>query len=490
MEDIRADVCVIGAGSGGLSVASGAAQLGAKTVLIERGAMGGDCLNVGCVPSKALLHVAHTASLIRRAGPLGISVSEPEVDYAGAMAHVRRAIERIEPHDSQERFEGLGVRVIRDTGRFIDARRVQAGDARIRAKYFVIATGSAPAVPAIPGLDAVPFLTNETLFSRTEAPRHLAIIGAGPIGVEMAQAHQRLGCQVTLIEAQPRILPRDDAELSALLAEQLQADGIDLHLGTTVAAVSGKAGDIRVDLQAADGSAKGAIQEPAQEPVQASHLLIAAGRRPVTDGLGLDAAGIRHSEAGIAVGPNLRTNRRHVFAMGDVIGGEGFTHLAGHHASVVVREMLFRLPSRVATSAIPRVTYTAPELAQIGLTEAEATAAGLAPRTETLRVDGNDRFVAENIASGPEAGLAKLVFDGRRGKLIGAAILAPGAGDLIGPLGHVIEGRLKLSAIASQMLPYPTHAEIPKRAAGMHLATALFAPRTRRLISWLLKLPG
>ena len=486
MEDIRADVCVIGAGSGGLNVASGAAQLGAKTVLIERGAMGGDCLNVGCVPSKALLHVAHTASLIRRAGPLGISVSEPEVDYAGAMAHVRRAIERIEPHDSQERFEGLGVRVIRDTGRFIDARTVQAGDSRIRAKYFVIATGSAPAIPAIPGLDSVPFLTNETLFSRTEAPRHLAIIGAGPIGVEMAQAHQRLGCQVTLIEAQSSILPRDDAELSALLAEQLQGDGVDLRLGTTVAAVSGKAGDIRVELQAGDGSAEGAIQDP----IQASHLLIATGRRPVTDGLGLDAAGITHSAAGIAVGPNLRTNRRHVFAMGDVIGGEGFTHLAAHHASVIVREMLFRLPSRVATSAIPRVTYTAPELAQIGLTEAEATAAGLAPRTETLRVDGNDRFVAENIASGPEAGLAKLVFDGRRGKLVGAAILAPGAGDLIGPLGHVIEGRLKLSAVASQMLPYPTHAEIPKRAAGMHLAEVLFAPRTRRLISWLLKLPG
>ena len=486
MEDIRADVCVIGAGSGGLNVASGAAQLGAKAVLIERGAMGGDCLNVGCVPSKALLHVAHTASLIRRAGPLGISVSEPEVDYAGAMAHVRRAIERIEPHDSQERFEGLGVRVIRDTGRFIDARTVQAGDSRIRAKYFVIATGSAPAIPAIPGLDSVPFLTNESLFSRTEAPRHLAIIGAGPIGVEMAQAHQRLGCQVTLIEAQSSILPRDDAELSALLAQQLQGDGVDLRLGTTVAAVSGKAGDIRVELQAADGSAKGAIQDS----IQASHLLIATGRRPVTDGLGLEAAGITHSAAGIAVGPNLRTNRRHVFAMGDVIGGEGFTHLAAHHASVIVREMLFRLPSRVATSAIPRVTYTAPELAQIGLTEAEATAAGLAPRTETLRVDGNDRFVAENIASGPEAGLAKLVFDGRRGKLIGAAILAPGAGDLIGPLGHVIEGRLKLSAVASQMLPYPTHAEIPKRAAGMHLAEVLFAPRTRRLISWLLKLPG
>ena len=486
MEDIRADVCVIGAGSGGLSVASGAAQLGAKTVLIERGAMGGDCLNVGCVPSKALLHVAHTASLIRRAGPLGISVSEPEVDYAGAMAHVRRAIERIEPHDSQERFEGLGVRVIRDTGRFIDARTVQAGDARIRAKYFVIATGSAPAVPAIPGLDAVPFLTNETLFSRTEAPRHLAIIGAGPIGVEMAQAHQRLGCQVTLIEAQPRILPRDDAELSALLAAQLQADGVTLRLGASVAAVSGKAGDIQIELHSSDGTTR----DPAQEPVKASHLLIAAGRLPVTDGLGLDAAGIRHSEAGIAVGPNLRTNRRHVFAMGDVIGGEGFTHLAGHHASVIVREMLFRLPSRVATSAVPRVTYTAPELAQIGLTEAEASAAGLTPRTETLRVDGNDRFVAENIASGPEAGLAKLVFDGHRGRLIGAAILAPGAGDLIGPLGHVIEGRLKLSAIASQILPYPTHAEIPKRAAGMHLAKALFAPRTRRLISWLLKLPG
>ncbi|RZO32179.1 MAG: dihydrolipoamide dehydrogenase [Rhodospirillaceae bacterium] len=482
MQDIRADVCVIGAGSGGLSVASGAAQLGAKTVLIERGDMGGDCLNSGCVPSKALLHVAHTASLIRRAGPLGISVPEPEIDYAAAMAHVRRAIARIEPHDSQERFEGLGVKVIREAARFIDARTVTAGETRIQAKYFVIATGSAPRVPAIPGLEAVPFLTNETLFTLSQAPRHLAIIGAGAIGVEMAQAHQRLGSQVTLIEAENNLLPRDDAELTALLARQLKADGVTLRLGTRVTAVSGKAGDIQLKLE---GSGASAIDK-----VAATHVLIATGRRPVIEGLGLDAAGVDHSDAGIKVGPNLRTSRRHIFGLGDVIGGEGFTHIAGHHASIVVREMLFRLPARVATSAVPRVTYTSPELAQIGMTAAEATAAGLKPRTETLSIDGNDRFITENIPSGPEAGLAKLVFDGRRGRLIGAGILAPGAGDLIPPLGHVIEGRLKLSALASQMVPYPTHAEIPKRAAGAHLAKALFAPRTRRLISWLLKLPG
>ena len=477
MKEIQADVCVIGAGSGGLNVASGSAQLGVRTVLIEGGEMGGDCLNTGCVPSKALLHVAKTAQIVRKASHYGISTGEDsvEVDYAKAMAHVRDAITAIEPHDSQERFEGLGVTVIRDYGRFIDPHTVEAGDHRIRAKFFVIATGSHALVPAVPGLSETPFLTNETLFTNTEKPDHLAIMGGGPIGAEMAQAHRRLGCRVTLIEMAPSILGKDDPDLVDVVRRQLIAEGIDVRENTRVSAVSGTAGDISLTLETSHGT----------ETLKASHLLVATGRKPATERLGLDAAGVDHTPQAITVRPNMRTSQRHIFAIGDVVGGPQFTHMAGHHASVVVREMLFRMPAKADTKTVPWVTYTDPELAQIGMTETAARAAGLEPRVELTNVGGNDRFITENI----EEGLAKLVFDAG-GKLLGAGIVAPGAGDLISSLGLVIGGHIKLSTLASQIVPYPTHAEVPKRMAGAHLAPTLFAKRTQRLINLLLKLPA
>ena len=477
MKEIKADVCVIGAGSGGLNVASGSAQLGVRTVLLEGGDMGGDCLNTGCVPSKALLHVAKTAQTVRKAGHYGISAGTEsvEVDYAKAMAHVRDAITAIEPHDSQERFEGLGVTVIRGYGRFVDAHTVETGEHRISAKFFVIATGSHALIPPVPGLDETLFLTNETLFTNTEKPGHLAIMGGGPIGVEMAQAHRRLGCKVTLIEMAPSIMGKDDPDLVAVVRRQLIAEGIDVREGTRVAAVSGSVGAVSLKLETGQGT----------ETVKASHLLVATGRKPAIERLNLDAAGIDHTPQAITVRPNMRTSQRHIFAIGDVVGGPQFTHMAGHHASVVVREMLFRMPAKADTRTVPWVTYSDPELAQIGMTETAARAAGLEPQVELTNVGGNDRYITENI----EEGLAKLVFDAR-GKLLGAGIVAPGAGDLIASLGLVIGGQIKLSTLASQIVPYPTHADVPKRMAGAHLAPTLFAKRTQGLISLLLKLPA
>ena len=475
MKDIQADVCVIGAGSGGLSVASGAAQLGARTVLVEGGDMGGDCLNTGCVPSKALLHVAKTAQTVRRAERYGITTSGPEIDYARAMGHVRDAITAIEPHDSQERFEGLGVTVIRAFGQFLDAHTIEAGEHRIRAKFFVIATGSHALIPPVPGLDQTPFLTNESLFTNTQAPDHLAIMGGGPIGAEMAQAHRRLGCNVTLIEMAPSIMGKDDPDLVDVVRRQLLAEGVDVRENTRATAVSGTAGAIKIDLSTPTGA----------ETISASHLLVATGRKPAIERLNLDAAGIAHTPQAITVRPNMRTSVRHIFAIGDVVGGPQFTHMAGHHASVVVREMLFRLPTKANTTTVPWVTYTDPELAQIGMTETAARDAGLEPRVELTNVGSNDRYITEGV----EEGLAKLVFDAR-GKLLGAGIAAPGAGDLIASLGLVIGGQIKLSTLASQIVPYPTRADVPKRMAGAHLAPALFAKRTQRLIRLLLKLPA
>ena len=287
MKEIQADVCVIGAGSGGLNVASGSAQLGVRTVLIEGGEMGGDCLNTGCVPSKALLHVAKTAQIVRKSSRYGISTGQGEVtvDYAQAMTHVRDAIAAIEPHDSQERFEGLGVNVIRDYGRFLDPHTVEAGDNRIRAKFFVIATGSHALIPPVPGLTEIPFLTNEALFTNTDKPEHLAIMGGGPIGAEMAQAHRRLGCKVTLVEMASSIMGKDDPDLVAVVRRQLIAEGIDVREGTRVSAVSSTAGDLSLTLEA-DG---------ASETLKASHLLVATGRKPAIERLNLDAAGIDHT---------------------------------------------------------------------------------------------------------------------------------------------------------------------------------------------------
>ena len=463
---IAPDLCVIGAGSGGLAVAAGAAQMGAEVVLVERGAMGGDCLNFGCVPSKSLLAAARVADFWRRGAALGIAYAPPQIDFAAVAESVQRVIASIAPNDSEERFAGLGVRVLRAEARFTSPRTVRAGEIEIRPRRFVIATGSQPMVPAIPGLGGVPYLTNETVFVNRELPGHLIIIGGGPIGIEMAQAHRRLGARVTVIDVGP-LLPRDDPELAASLTERLSEEGIDTRPRTEIAAVEH------------DGEAV-AIRLASGERIAGSHLLVAAGRRPSIEALDLSAAGIAATVKGILVDARLRTTNRRAFAIGDVAGGPQFTHIALYHAGIVIRNALFHLPAKVDYRALPWVTYTDPELAQVGLTEAAARAADRSVRVLRWHFAENDRAQTERETEG----LVKIMTRGN-GLIAGASILGAGAGDLILPWALAISQKLKIGALANLIVPYPTRNEASKRAAGSYYTPTLFSPRTRRLVRFL-----
>ena len=463
---IKADICVIGAGSGGLSVAAGAAQMGARTVLIERGRMGGDCLNYGCVPSKSLLAAACAASRGPSAAAFGVDLVPPRVDGERVHEHIRAVIAAIAPHDSSERFAGLGVRVIHADAHFTGPGEVAAGEVMVRARRFVIANGSRPAIPPIPGLSTTPFLTNETLFDLRVVPERLVIIGAGPIGVEMAQAYRRLGAQVTVIEA-ATLLSRDDPELVAVLRQRLRADGVDLIEGARVERVEGNPQAVAVHV--VDGGLP--------RRIEGSQLLIATGRQANVDGLNLAAAGIDHTPKGIRVDARLRTGNRRVFAIGDVIGDYPFTHAAGYHASVVLKNALFRLPVKADHRALPRVTYGDPELAQVGLTEAEATAHGQACRVLRSAYADNDRAQAERRTEG----LAKIVVT-PAGHILGAGIVGAHAGELIHIWVLAMQQRLKIGAVATMIAPYPTFGEINKQAAGRFFAAWLFRPATRRIV--------
>ena len=463
MATIKTDICIIGAGSGGLSVAAGAAQMGASVVLIEGHKMGGDCLNYGCVPSKALLAAAKAAHA-HRASHFGVTGDDPTVDYAAAKDHVMATIAKIEPHDSQERFEGFGVQVIRDFGRFTSPTTVQAGGHTITARRFVIATGSSPFVPPIPGLDTVPYLTNESLFDLRDQPGHLIVVGGGPIGLEMAQAHRRLGSRVTVIEG-AKALGRDDPEAAALLLANLRAEGIEIIEGAQVERIAGRAGAIEV--QVAGGTV-----------FHGTHLLMAVGRKINVDKLDLDKAGVQYDRAAIKVGDDLRTTNRRVYAIGDVAGRGQFTHVAGYHAGVIIRPMLFGLPARARTDHIPTVTYTDPELAQVGLTEDAARqryGAKLTVARQTFA--SSDRAVAELKTDG----LIKVMIVG--GKPVGATIAGPGAGEMIGIWAMALANKMKMSAIAGTVLPYPTMGEVSKRAAGAYFSPKLFEnPLVKRVV--------
>jgi pyruvate/2-oxoglutarate dehydrogenase complex dihydrolipoamide dehydrogenase (E3) component len=475
-EAIEADLCVIGAGSGGLSVAAGASQLGARTVLFEHRRMGGDCLNYGCIPSKALLASAKRVRSARENAAFGLTGPVPGVDFAGVMAHVHGVIAAIEPNDSQARFEGLGVRVIRAFARFTGPDTVEAEGVRVRARRIVIATGSSPATPPIPGLDAVPFFTNETIFENRELPRHLIVVGGGPIGIEMAQAHRLLGAEVTVLEALPTIMPKDDPELVALLADRLRADGVAIRTGVRIT---------RVEADGA-GLAVAIATEGGEERLTGSHLLVAAGRRPNLKGLDLERAGIALNErGGLAVDRGLRTSNRRVYAMGDAAGGPQFTHVAGYHAGIVIRSALFRLPAKVDYRALPWVTYTEPELAHVGLTEAEARERHAGDVT-VLRwpFHENDRAQAERATHGEIKVLTR-----RNGRILGASILGAEAGELIHPWVLAIAQGLKIGALAGMIAPYPTLGEVGKRAAGSYFVPKLFSERTKRLVR-LLRWPG
>jgi pyruvate/2-oxoglutarate dehydrogenase complex dihydrolipoamide dehydrogenase (E3) component len=463
------DLCIIGGGSGGLAVAAGAAQMGAEVLLIERGPMGGDCLNFGCVPSKSLLATARLADLARRGAARGIFSTAPDTNFAAAIDGVHEVIDTIAPNDSVERFERLGVRVLQAEARFTSPRTLSAGGFEVRPRRFVIATGSQPAVPSIPGLDRVPYLTNETIFSNRQRPEHLIVIGGGPIGVEMAQAHSRLGARVTVLDIGP-LLPRDDPELAGMLGERLTGEGIAIRPRVEIIAIE------------RDGEAVVACLASG-ERISGSHLVIAAGRRPTIEALDLSRAGIEATTVGIKVDARLRTTNHRAFAVGDVAGGPQFTHVALYHAGIVIRNALFRLPAKVDYRSLPWATYTDPELAQVGLTEAAARAAGSDVRILRWPFIENDRAQTELDTEG----LVKVVVH-RNGRVLGASILGAGAGDLILPWALAISRRIKIGALANLIVPYPTRGEASKRAAGCYYTPTLFSPRTRRLVRLLARL--
>lgn len=472
IQDLSADLCIIGAGSGGLSVAAAAAAFGQRVVLIEKGKMGGDCLNYGCVPSKAMIAAARRAHAMRTSAPFGIAPVEPSIDPAAVHDHVHSVIAAIAPNDSVERFSGLGVKVIQAPGRFIDRSTVAAGEYRITARRFVIATGSSPAVPPIPGLAAVPYFTNETIFENRERIGHLVVIGGGPIGMELAQAHARLGARVTVLEGL-KALGKDDPEMTAVVLKHLRAEGIDIREGAKVTSVGGAAGAIRVSI--GEGSAS--------EVVEGTHLLLAVGRRPNTSNLGLDAAGIASERTGIIVSSGLVTSNPKVFAIGDVTGGLQFTHVANYHAGIVIRRALFRLPAKVDTGVIPWVTYTDPELAHVGLTEEQARAKHGKVGVLRWPYHENDRAQAERAVHGH----IKVVV-GKRGHILGATIVGEHAGELIQMWSLAISQGLKIKAMTGFVSPYPTLSEISKRAAIRQYATAPGNPVIRKVIGFLAKL--
>ena len=469
-EPIKADICIIGAGSAGLSIAAGAAQLGANTVLIEAGKMGGDCLNTGCVPSKSLLAAAKTAETIRKATHFGVDAGDPRVNFRRVHDYVHSVISGIAPHDSVERFTGLGCRVIQARARFIDDETVEAGSERIRARRFVIATGSRAAVPPISGVDGVPFFTNELIFENTILPEHLIIVGAGPIGCEMAQAHRRLGSRVSLLDIGP-MMPKDDPEAVDVVRQRFRAEGIETAETIKI-----------LRIEKSDAGVGVIIAERERERrIEGSHLLIATGRRPNVEDLGLEAAGVRYSPKGIKVDARLRSSNKNIFAAGDVAGSYQFTHIAGYHAGIVIRNALFRLPAKTSTKAVPWVTYTDPELAHVGMSEADARKAhGDGIRVVRAEFSDNDRAQAENVKQGFLKGILS-----KRGTVLGATIVGAHAGELILPWGLAVSKDLKIGDLASLIAPYPTLSEITKRAASNYFTPTLFSSRARAVVRFL-----
>ncbi len=469
-EILRPDICVIGAGSGGLTVAAAAAAFGVNVVLIEAGKMGGDCLNYGCVPSKALIAAAKHAHAIEAAPAYGVKAGEANVDFRQVRAHIERAISAIAPNDSEERFTALGVKVIRAHGRFTGPDTVVAAEYEIRARRFVVATGSKPAIPPIPGLEDVDYLTNETIFDRTAPMRRLVIIGGGPIGLELAQAYHRLGSQVTVLEA-ARALGKEDPELGAIVLDRMRAEGVEIVEGATVSEVKkrGRNG-VRLAVETGEGL----------RMIEGSHLLVATGRAASVDDLGLDEAGVRYDAKGIKVERNLKTSNRRVFAIGDVAGGLQFTHVASYHASLVIKQILFRTPAREDASIIPRVTFTDPELAHVGLTEEQARAGNKSIRVLRWPYAENDRAQAEGLTDGH----IKLIVDSGS-RIVGVSIVGAGAGEMINLWTLAVSRKMKLGDGRDYIPPYPTMSEIGRRAIVASYLPLTRKPLVRRIIRFL-----
>jgi len=463
----RFDLAVVGGGPGGLVVASVAAQSGLRVCLIEQQPLlGGDCLHGGCVPSKALLHLAQLVHGARQGVQAGVLDRVPAVDFGQAIDRVQAIIAEIQPFDDPERFRSYGCEVRFGKATFAGPDRLAVGADVLRARRFVIATGSCPLIPPLPGLEEAGYDTNETIFTRRALPARLAILGGGPVGVELAQAFTRFGSQVTLIEAAQRILPGMDPVPVAALAGRLEAEGIRLHTGSPVQSVR-RDGDSR-QLQFGDGST-----------VECERLLVATGRRPALQGLGLELAGVEFTPAGIVVDRRMRTSRRHIYAIGDVCGPYAFTHMAEYQAGIALANLVFRFPKKADYRVVPRVIYTDPELASVGLSPDAADAAGLHYEIAEFPVAELDRAITE----GSHTGMARLLL--HRGRLLGATLLAPRAGELIHELALAMHLRVRVKELSALIHAYPSHAQLLRRTVNRHYAHLLQSRRVR-VLTWVL----
>jgi pyruvate/2-oxoglutarate dehydrogenase complex dihydrolipoamide dehydrogenase (E3) component len=460
------DLVILGGGTGGLVSSLIAANIGARVALVERGRTGGDCLWTGCVPSKSLIAAAHLAHRMRHGSDVGLRPVEPDIDFAQVMAHVHGAIARIEPHDSPERLRSEGVEVIAGEGRFVDARTIAADGRRLGFRSAIVATGSEPAIPPVDGLAGDDVLTTETLWSLRELPRRLVVLGGGPIGCELGQAFARLGAEVTMIEVAERLLLKEEPGAGALIAQRLQAEGVDVRLGTRA-----------LELRRPPEAPAQLVVESALGTgvVEFDRIVVAAGRRPRTAGIGLEAAGVETGPgAAITVDGRLRTSAPRIFAVGDVTGLLPFTHVAAHHARVATLNALFGM-RRTVDDTIPWVTFTDPEVAHVGLTEEQARARWGAKATVAhSRYEAVDRAVTE----GDTEGFVLLVGD-RRGRLVGATVVGAAAGEVIAELAARVAHGDKIDALSTTVHAYPTLAEAPARAADDYLRLRYANPRYR-----------
>lgn len=475
--ELSPEICVIGAGAGGLAAAAAAAAMGVTVVLVEKRRMGGQSLYAGTVPARALQAAAAHANAVRAGLSFGVKSVRSGIDFAAVSAHVRRSIEAVVPQDSPERFKGLGVRVIEGAARFKDAATIVVGAATVRARHFIIATGSTPVIPPIPGLADTPYLTPETVFDLADCPRHLLILGGGRTGLELGQTFRRLGSEVTVLEAETA-LRNEDRECAAIVLDALRDEGVRLRGGVRVAHVRRVLA--RIQAVIAKPVEQDAAGSAVEEIVEGSHILIAAGRRPNIGDLDLDAAGIRYDQNRILVDQRLCTTARNVYAIGDVVGGPKYAHAAGHHAGLVVRNVLFRQSAAVDSRSIPRVIFTEPELAQVGLLEDEART--LAKNIRILRWPYRENVRA--LTAGTANGHIKVITDSKGG-ILGATIVGAQAGETVATWALAIGQKLNIAALAGCIVPHPTYGEVGKRAAITYFMRGLTNTRVRRIMGWL-----
>ena len=478
MAEYDYDIGIIGGGAGGLTVAAGAAQLGAKTLLVEKEPLlGGDCLHYGCVPSKTLIKTAHVYHLMKNAQEFGLPAPEiPPVDFQQVAKRIQSVITAIQKHDSEERFCSLGAKVVFGEATFLDEHAVQLHGKRVTAKNWVIATGSSPGIPPIEGLDGTPYITNKEIFSLDRLPESMVVLGAGPIAIEMAQAFCRLGTKVHVVQRSGQILSREDRDMADEVMELLRKEGVIFHLNASVKRTKDLGNTREVTFENEEGETV---------HLKAERILVALGRTPNMDDLNLDGIGVKTNSRGVIVDNRMRTNQKHIYAVGDVTGAYQFTHAAGYEGGIVVGNAIFHLPRKADYTFLPWCTYTDPELASIGMNEKRAEEAGMEYSVWTEAFEDNDRSLAE----GQRAGKIKMILDDKE-KPLGVQILGPQAGELLSEWVGVLNGKVKLSTLASAVHPYPTLGEINKRVAGTYFSPKIFSDKVRKGLKFFFHLKG